>query len=97
MPFLKTCLVSHQQEINFSCDLLLGTSPISKAPHQIMTIELPKLKIQFQELLDLASVRPNVSPCGAATLFVNKDRSFRLYIKYHTLNEMTIKNKCIIV
>jgi hypothetical protein len=48
------------QEIEFSIDLLPRTTPISKAPYQMETVELEELKRQLQELLDKGFIRPSV-------------------------------------
>uniref|UniRef100_A0A2N9FE66 Reverse transcriptase n=1 Tax=Fagus sylvatica TaxID=28930 RepID=A0A2N9FE66_FAGSY len=48
------------QEIEFSIDLLPRTTPISKAPYRMATVELEELKRQLQELLDKGFIRPNV-------------------------------------
>ena len=50
------------REIEFSIDLLPGTSPISKAPYRMAPTELKELKEQLQELLDKGFIRPNASP-----------------------------------
>jgi hypothetical protein len=83
-----------RREIDFSIDLLPGSTPISKAPYRMSLPELTELKIQLQELLDKEYIRPSVSPWGAPVLFVkNKDDTLRLCIDYRQLNKMTIKNK----
>jgi hypothetical protein len=83
-----------QREMDFSIDLLPGSSPISKEPYRMGLLELTKLKIQLQELLDKEYIRPSVSAWGAPVLFVkNKDETLRLCINYRQLNKMTIKNK----
>ena len=57
-------------------------------------LELNKLKLQLQELIDINYVRPSVSPWGAPILFVkNKDGTLCLCIDYCQLNKMTIKNR----
>ena len=55
------------REIEFSIDLLPRTTPISKAPYQMATVELEELKRQLQELLDKGFIRPNVSPWGCSS------------------------------
>ena len=56
--------------------------------------ELTELKIQLQELLDMGSISPSVSPWGSPVLFVKKkDGTLRLCIDYIQLNKVTIKNK----
>ena len=61
--FLKDLLgLLPNREIEFSIDLLLGSSPISKAPYWMAPAELRELKAQLQELLDKGFIRPSVSP-----------------------------------
>ena len=82
------------REIEFSIDLLPGTSPISKAPYRMAPIELKELKEQLQELLDKGYIRPSASPWGAPILFVRKkDGTMRLCIDYRELNRVTVRNK----
>jgi hypothetical protein len=83
-----------KREIDFSIDLLPGSTPISKAPYRMSLPELTELKIQLQELLDKEYIRPSVSSWGALVLFVKKkDGTLRLCIDYRQLNKVTIKNK----
>ena len=60
-----------------------------------MWLEIRKqTKKRSKELLDKGFTRPSTSPWGAPVLFVKKkDGSFRLYIDYRQLNNVTIKNK----
>ena len=41
-----------RREIEFSLDVLPGTMPTSQAPYTMTPVELAKLKVQLQELLD---------------------------------------------
>ena len=61
--FLEDLLgIPIDREIEFSIDLLPGTSPISKAPHRMAPAELKELKEQLQELIDKGFIRPSASP-----------------------------------
>ena len=72
-----------QREIDFSIELLPGSTPVSKVPYRMSIPELTKLKIQLQELLEKRYIRPSVSPWGASVLLVKKkDGTLRLYIDY---------------
>jgi hypothetical protein len=83
-----------KREIDFSIDLLPGSTPISKEPYRMSLPELTKLKIQLQELLDKEYIRPSVSSWDALVLFVKKkDGTLRLCIDYRQLNKVTIKKK----
>jgi hypothetical protein len=83
-----------RREIDFSIDLLPGSSPILKAPYRMSLPELTELKIQLHELLDKEYIRSSVSPWGAPVLFVNeKYGTLRLCIDYQQLNKMNINNK----
>jgi hypothetical protein len=83
-----------RRDIDFTIDLVPGSTPVSKAPYRMSVPELTELKMQLQELLDKQYIIPSVSPWGALVLFVKKkDGTFRLCIDYRQLNKMTIKNK----
>ena len=56
-----TSLPPHR-EIEFSIELVLGTTPISMSPYRFAPTELHELKIQLQELLDKGFIRPSTSP-----------------------------------
>ncbi|TYK30559.1 Transposon Ty3-G Gag-Pol polyprotein [Cucumis melo var. makuwa] len=82
------------REIEFTIELLPGTTPISQAPYRMSPSELKDLKMQLQELVDKGYIRPSVSPWGAPMLFVKKkDGTLRLCIDYRQLNKVTIRNK----
>ena len=83
-----------EKEVEFTIDLVPGTSPMSKAPYRMALVELKELKVQLQELLDKGFIRPSVSPWGAPVLFVKKkDGSMRLCIDYRELNKVIVRNK----
>jgi hypothetical protein len=56
--------------------------------------QLAELKEQLQELLDKGYICPSASPWGAPIIFVlKKDGTQRMCMDYHSLKEITIKNK----
>ena len=78
---------------DFTIDLIPRVEPIYRAPYRMTTIELMKLQIQLQYMLDKKMIWPSVSPWGAPVLFVRmKDGTMRLCIDYRMLNKVTIKN-----
>ena len=80
------------RDIEFSIDLVPGTSPIAKRPYRMATSELAELKKQLEELQQSDFIRPSSSPWGAPVLFVKKkDGSMRMCVDYRALNEVTIK------
>jgi hypothetical protein len=82
------------QEIEFTIDLALGTTPIAKRPYRMAATELAELKKQLNELEQKGYVRPSSSPWGALALFVKKkDRNMRLIVDYRSLNQANIKKK----
>nr|KYP40857.1 Transposon Ty3-G Gag-Pol polyprotein [Cajanus cajan] len=92
--FLRMCLVYHLREIEFSIDLVPGTSPISITPYRMSPKELVELKKQIKGLQEKQFIRPSALPCGAPILLVKKkDGSMRLCVDYRQLNKVTIKNK----
>ena len=50
------------REVEFTIDVILGTTPISKAPYHMAHAKLKELKEQLQELLKKGFIRPSVSP-----------------------------------
>ncbi|XP_021631856.2 uncharacterized protein LOC110629250 [Manihot esculenta] len=71
-----------EREVEFSIDVIPGTTPISIAPYRMAPIsiapyrmaptELKELKIQLQEFLDKGFIRPSISPWDTPVLFVKK-------------------------
>ena len=51
-----------KRDIDFTIDLVLGATPISKAAYRMSTLEMLELKMQLQELLEKNYIRPSVSP-----------------------------------
>nr|GEW19395.1 putative reverse transcriptase domain-containing protein [Tanacetum cinerariifolium] len=69
-------------------------APVARAPYRLAPSEMKELSVQLQELLKKGFIRPSSSSWGAPVLFVKKkDRSFRMYIDYHELNKLTVKNR----
>jgi hypothetical protein len=82
------------RDIEFSIELLPGTTPISKRPYRMDVKDLVELKKHIEGLLEKVFIRPSSSPWGALVLFVNKkDGLKRMCVDYRNLNEVTIKNK----
>ncbi|GAV91129.1 RVP_2 domain-containing protein [Cephalotus follicularis] len=50
------------REVEFTIDVVPGTTPISKSPYRMAPTELKELKDQLQELLDKGFIRLSVSP-----------------------------------
>ncbi|XP_021744407.1 uncharacterized protein LOC110710423 [Chenopodium quinoa] len=48
--------------IDFTIELVLGTTPISKAPYRMAPAEISELKEQLQDLLEKGYIRPSASP-----------------------------------
>lgn len=49
-------------EVEFTIDLVPGTSPVSMAPYRMPTSDLGELMKQLKELLEKKFVQPSVSP-----------------------------------
>ncbi|RVW22912.1 Retrovirus-related Pol polyprotein from transposon 412 [Vitis vinifera] len=58
-----------QKKVEFTINLALGSTPISKAPYRMAPMELKELKIQLQELLDKGFIRPSVLSLGALVFY----------------------------
>ena len=82
------------RDVEFSIELLPGTTPISIVTYRMAPSELRELKVQLQDLLEKRFIQPSGSPWGTPVLFVKKkDDTMRLCIDYRQLNQVTVKNK----
>jgi hypothetical protein len=83
-----------KRAIEFKIELQPGIAPTAKALYRMTPVEMAKLKIQLQDLLDKCYIHPGSSPWGCPALFVKKkDEALRLCVDYRPLNAVTIKNK----
>jgi hypothetical protein len=82
------------RDIEFMIELLPETPTISKRPYRMPVNVLVELKKQIAELQSKGFIRPTSSPWGALVLFVEKkDGTQWMCVDYHSLNEVTTKNK----
>nr|GFC98128.1 putative reverse transcriptase domain-containing protein [Tanacetum cinerariifolium] len=82
------------RQVEFQIDLVLGATPVTRAPYRLAPSKIQELSTQLQELSDKGFIRPSSSPWGASILFVKKkDGSFRMCIDYRELNKLTVKNR----
>ncbi|GJV62202.1 putative reverse transcriptase domain-containing protein [Tanacetum coccineum] len=80
--------------VEFQINLILGATPVARAPYRLASSEMKELSEQLQELSDKGFIRPSSSPWGALLLFIKKkDGSFRMCIDYRELNKLTVKNR----
>ena len=50
-----------KRDMDFTIKLVRGVVPNSKAPYQMNILEVNKLKLQLQELIDKNYIRPSLS------------------------------------
>jgi hypothetical protein len=82
------------REIEFTIDLIPGTSPIAQAPYKMGPKELVELKAQLDELEDKGFIGESISPWGTPVIFVDKrDGGRRMCGDYRNLNNVMIKKK----
>jgi len=82
------------RDVEFTIEIVPGTTPISRRPYRMAPDELKELKMQLQEQLDKGFICPSSSPWGCPGLFVEKkDHTKRLCVDYRPLNAITVKNK----
>ncbi|GKD49394.1 putative reverse transcriptase domain-containing protein [Tanacetum coccineum] len=81
------------RQVEFQINLVPGAAPVARAPYRLAPSELQELSTQLQELSDKGFIRSSSSPWGAPVLFVKKDGYFQMFIDYHELNKLTVKNR----
>jgi hypothetical protein len=79
-----------ERKVEFTIELILGITPISKRAYRVSGPELVELKKQIDELLEKGYIRPSTSPWAALVLFVEKkDGTKRMCIDYRSLNRIS--------
>nr|GFA00674.1 hypothetical protein [Tanacetum cinerariifolium] len=79
------------RQVEFCIDLILGATPVARAPYCLAPSELKELSEQVKELFEKGFIRPSSSPWGAPVLFVKKKDGSSVYSKidlrssYHQL------------
>nr|GEX22492.1 hypothetical protein [Tanacetum cinerariifolium] len=67
------------RQVEFKIELILGATPVARAPYHLAPSKLKELSEQLKELSEKGFIRPSSSPWGAAVLFVKKKNgSFRI-------------------
>ena len=61
------------REVEFTIELLPGTTQISIAPYRMAPAELGELKLQLQDLLSKGFIRPSVSPMGSTGIICEEE------------------------
>ncbi|XP_050896342.1 uncharacterized protein LOC127103094 [Lathyrus oleraceus] len=70
-----------EREVEFTIDLISGTSPVSMTLYRMSPSELKELKSQLEGLLDKRFIRMSVSSWGAPVLLVKKKEEKQLFAK----------------
>jgi hypothetical protein len=60
------------REIEFTIDLIPGTTPIAQTPYKMGPKELVELKKQLDELEQKGFIQESISPWGTLVIFVDK-------------------------
>src|SRR4051812_1361738 len=82
-----------KRDADLRINLIPGSTPPTRAPYRMSTVELAELKKQLDQLLESGFVKPSLSAYGAPVLFVRKKSGeLRMCIDYRALNKITIKN-----
>ena len=83
-----------EMEVDLSKEIVLGTTPMSRAPYRMAPTELKELKSQLREFLDKGFIQPSVSPGVHLFCFLKKKYgTLRMCIDYQQINKVTVKNK----
>jgi hypothetical protein len=89
-----------ERKVEFAIELVPSTTHIFKRAYtyRVSESELVELMKRINELLEKGYIRPSTSPWATLVLFVEKkDHTQRMCIDYHALNDVTIKNKYLLL
>jgi hypothetical protein len=73
--------------------LLPSGTPINARPYHYSPMHKTKIEKQVQQLLPASLIVHSHSPFASPVLLVKKDGSWRFYVDYRKLNDLTIKNR----
>ena len=97
-PDLATELSEHTEINTHAIDLEKGKQPPYSSIYSLESVGLETLKTYIKINLANGFIRPSKSPAGAPILFDKKfDRSLRLCVNYRGLNNITIKNRYLLL
>nr|GEW23467.1 putative reverse transcriptase domain-containing protein [Tanacetum cinerariifolium] len=79
------------RQVEFQIELVLGATPIARAPYRLAPAEMQELSTQLQELSDKRFIRPSFLTLESISFVCQEERW--LCIDYHVLNKLTVKNR----
>nr|GEZ69584.1 putative reverse transcriptase domain-containing protein [Tanacetum cinerariifolium] len=53
------------RQVEFQIELIIGATPVARAPYRLALSEMQELSDQLQELADRGFIRPSTLPWGA--------------------------------
>ena len=89
----RAYILTQNLEYNHTINLEEGKQPLNLPIYNLSHKELKILREYLNSILEKGWIRPSKSPIGTLILFALKsDGTIRLYIDYHGLNKIIIKN-----
>ena len=90
---INTSILAPHKAHNHDIVLELGTSPPHWPIYNLSEQELKVLWEYIKTTLNKGWIQPSTSPAGAPIIFIpKKNGSLQLYINYHRLNSIIVKN-----
>jgi hypothetical protein len=73
--------------------LVPGAIPVNSRPYRYSPFHKNEIVKQVKALLEAGLIVPSVSPFASPVLLVKKDGTWRFFVDYRKLNDLTIKNR----
>lgn len=82
-----------KRDQNHAIRLIVGAQPLNICPYKYPYYQKYEIEKILKGMLVAEIIRPSMSPFLSLVLLVRKDKGWRFYVDYQTLNKITIPDK----
>jgi hypothetical protein len=79
-----------------SIPLITGAKPVQVRPYKYAPLLKDEIEHQVTDMLEAGLIQHSSSPFSSPVILVKKDGTFRFYVDYRQLNEITVKGNYLV-